>query len=328
MYKFLSPLIFLLVLTNVGFAQDPQFTQIQSVPLFINPAFTGLNEGARYAMNYRRQYAGVSNAYASLGATADFNFSKSNSGLGASIFKEVAGLTRLSYTHGSLFFSHRLKVGKRKWINAGMKVGFVTRGFDLNSILLADQISRDNAAVTVESNLLERTSNFDFGFGLAYNNDRSWFGLSLDHLISPEMTLMEGGSAKMPVRLSVHGGGIVWSKGSYRAKEQVKIMGQYKKEAKWDQFDLGAYYHVERIYGGIFYRGIPFKQYRKGVPGHDAIAAIFGVKLENGMNIGYSYDFTISAMSNQSGGSHEISMVFTHSTKSRRRIKIPPCMEF
>ena len=131
----------------------------------------------------------------------------------------------------------------------------------------------------------------------------------------------------MPMKISLHGGVVVWKKGNYRALEQVKIVGQYKHEGTWDQADIGVYYHVQRVYGGLLYRGIPFKEYAN-YAGHESIAAIIGMKFDSGVTFGYSYDFTISKLSNRSGGSHEISLIFTQRKSYRKKIIIPPCMKF
>lgn len=316
------------LLGAAALAQQPQFSQIQSVPLHINPALTGMNEGVRYASNYRREWAGIPGGYTTFGASADMNLHHVNSGVGFSFVKDVAGTTKMGYTAASGYYSHRIRLGYKHWMNAGVRVGYLSRSIDLHSIVTADQIARDNALVTLEPNLLEKSSNFDFGFGMAYYKDDLWFGVSVDQLLEPELALLEGGSAKVPLKLSVHGGKVVWSNGNYRGLEQVKVIGQYKRAGQWDQLDIGAYYSVQSIYGGLLYRGIPLKQHEATVANHDAIAAILGLKFDNGLMLGYSYDFTISTLTARSGGSHEIALIFTQRKSYRKKIKIPPCMKF
>jgi hypothetical protein len=49
----------------------------------------------------------------------------------------------------------------------------------------------------------------------------------------------------------------------------------------------------KKAWGGVSYRA------------GDAIVAIAGIELFNGIRIGYAYDFTISDMSTNTSGSHE-----------------------
>jgi hypothetical protein len=43
----------LLLLSNKGFGQDPQFSQFYASPLYLGAAFTGATPGSRYCLNFR-----------------------------------------------------------------------------------------------------------------------------------------------------------------------------------------------------------------------------------------------------------------------------------
>ncbi len=63
----------------------------------------------------------------------------------------------------------------------------------------------------------------------------------------------------------------------------------------------------------------------------DALIFILGLNLQY-VEVGYSYDFTVSDIGPQSGGSHEVSVTLLlpelQSSKVKRRDKILPCPNY
>ena len=81
---------------------------------------------------------------------------------------------------------------------------------------------------------------------------------------------------------------------------------------------------------GVWYRGLPTKN---NLPNNEAVIGLVGVSLENGLDIGYSYDVTISKLGlKNSGGAHEISLTYTFlwgDEKSRnQKSKVIPCFKY
>ena len=60
----------------------------------------------------------------------------------------------------------------------------------------------------------------------------------------------------------------------------------------------------------MWYRGLPgFKSYLPGYANNDAMAFLVGMQAPK-LNIGYSYDITISKLTNLTKGAHEITLSF------------------
>lgn len=328
MKKIIVVILSLVIYQTVS-AQDPQFTQSFNALMYLNPALAGMSNGTRYIMNYRNQWSGIGNGYKTFGASVDINAHAIKSGLGYSIMRDVAGTSRLSFTKNSLYYSHKIQINRKHWINAGISLSHITKGYDLTQLLFADQVIRDGASVTQEMNLLEQTSYQEIGLGLVHYYDNAWTGLSITHINRPADALMEGSQSHVPLKLSIHGGVVLYSKGSYRDPEQLKFYYQYKSQLNWDQLDLGMFYSVRQYTVGALYRGLPFKRLNSNSPNRDAFCVVLKGEFYNGLKIGYSYDFTISKLTNKSGGSHEISLIVEQkSKKKRKRIKTPPCMTF
>lgn len=65
------------------------------------------------------------------------------------------------------------------------------------------------------------------------------------------------------------------------------------------------------------------------LPNNEALIALLGVSLNNGIEIGYSFDFTISKLGQfNSGGAHELTMRFIFSTRDARKKYFTPMPSF
>jgi hypothetical protein len=63
-------------------AQDPEFTQFYSNPVYLNPAFAGAARCPRFVMNYRNQWPAMSGNYVTSAAAYDQHIPSISGGLG------------------------------------------------------------------------------------------------------------------------------------------------------------------------------------------------------------------------------------------------------
>jgi hypothetical protein len=109
---------------------------------------------------------------------------------------------------------------------------------------------------------------------------------------------------------------------------------QYRHQGKFDQMDLGLYYTFEPLIIGTWYRGVPFKSLN-GIVNNESIVLLVGYtlkSLKDVLNIGYSYDYTISKLGPGSGGAHEFSIVYSWNSRDPRKPPkdklVIPCPDF
>ncbi|HNP08082.1 MAG TPA: type IX secretion system membrane protein PorP/SprF, partial [Cyclobacteriaceae bacterium] len=109
---------------------------------------------------------------------------------------------------------------------------------------------------------------------------------------------------------------------------------QYRHQGEFDQMDIGTYLTLEPLIVGMWYRGVPFKKVN-GFSNNESIVLLLGFTKKGPkdiLNIGYSYDFTISKLGSGSGGAHEFSLVYSWSTRDPRKPPkdklIIPCPDF
>ncbi|MGZ4042428.1 MAG: PorP/SprF family type IX secretion system membrane protein, partial [Bacteroidia bacterium] len=165
----------------------------------------------------------------------------------------------------------------------------------------------------------------DASTGLLVYSENSWAGFSINHFTRPNQSLIEE-SSKLPGDFKLHGGhkfileGDDSESGRKNAeKNSVTVAVNYKKQQKFNQIDLGVYYSKNFIVAGIWYRGIPLWKPYSWYQNNDAIIFLIGMSADK-LNIGYSYDYTLSKLSNvSSGGSHEISLSYQFCPKKKKK---------
>jgi type IX secretion system PorP/SprF family membrane protein len=201
------------------------------------------------------------------------------------------------------------------------------KNIDYNKLIFSDQISRDfTSPVSIE---LERLSaikpvrHLDVTTSLLAYSDLFWAGFTLDHMLSLNSFLREGGGY-LPLRLSIYGGGryIISGRTRTQVKESISAGLNFMYQDRYKYLDLGAYYTRLPMQFGLWYRGIPVFPDN---PNNGAITLQFGYNISN-ITISYSYDYTISRLMTKTGGAHEISCSFQiQSTERKKKRRAIPC---
>lgn len=322
--KIIYHLLFLAPVISIQ-AQDAQFTQFYAAPMYLNPAFTGLTYEHRFTLNARDQWPGVNTAYKTIMATYDYNLSDVNSGIGIFFMQDQAGTSRLTTQQRGVNYAYRLKVNKYSEFRMGASVNITSRRFDYNRLIFNDQLSLNNNPTPVSNEPRDdgKINYLDLGLGALYNSTNYWFGAAFKHLNQPN-TSMTGGIVPMPIYVTAHGGYryIITARGAGRTKleEFISASVNYRREARYDQLDIGAYYFKSFLNVGVWYRGLPFKKYKPGYPNRESISFLVGLEIpDKNFRVGYSYDVTVSKLGiNNTQGAHEISLVFEMAKKRKR----------
>jgi type IX secretion system PorP/SprF family membrane protein len=329
---FFNALFFLEWGVNLS-AQSPQFSQYYAAPLILNPGFTGNTTQFRAAANYRHQWPSIPGAFVSYSIAFDQYLESINSGIGLLAMRDQAGTGGLSFTSVHGMYSYNVQISRKLAARAGASFGMVQRSIDLNKLTFTDQLIRGVGANTSE-NLGGRRSYFDMSSGLVFYGHKFWSGISVFHLNRPNESLL-GDVSQIPMKLSLHGGYNIPVKKNEKRKvvQSLTFTGHYKHQKKFDQLDIGAYYNVEPLVFGFWYRGLPLiKTYEPLYGNNDAFVLMAGYELYE-LRIGYSYDITISRLVSNTGGSHEIAVIYEFAQKNRKRKTysrrfIVPCAKF
>lgn len=279
------------------------FSQFYATNAYLNPAFAGANVCSRATAMYRNQWSGVKTGYATSLVSWDHYVKRHNLGMGLLVARDVAGTGGLSTTIVYPTFAYEARVSRRVGLRFGIQPGFGHSNIDFDKLNFGDQIARGGNVATVEPTPNASTY-FDVGAGVLAYSGQGWLGISANHLNAPVESFYGLGEA-LPIKYSLHGG----YKFSMEDEKSISAVFNYRGQNKFDQLDLGAYFTKNFMNVGLWYRGLPFiKRYAPGYSNNDALVIILGYNNQI-FSIGYSYDITISRLSNSnSQGSHEISI--------------------
>jgi type IX secretion system PorP/SprF family membrane protein len=326
-------------------AQDPQFSQFYAAPLYLNPALAGSTGQARAGLNYRNQWPSMDANFTTVSAYFDYFIEDKNSGVGVMLMQDKAALAGLKSLSLSLQYSYELSITKQLGFRPGFQAALYNRNVNFGNLTFASQYNSttgkfDNS-LPGDPSLNDGSSKtfIDLSAGGVFFTRVAWLGFAANHLNRPNQSII-GESNRLPMKLSVHGGfkffmkdGV--SKTYARPMERsVAPAVQYRHQGQFDQMDVGLYFTFEPIVLGSWYRGIPFKNVNGYVNNESIVLLIGFVKLgaKDALNIGYSYDYTISKLGPGSGGAHEFSLVYTWPMRNPRKPPrdklIIPCPDF
>ncbi len=311
MRKFVIILIFMIFAMKFGFAQDPSFSQFYANPLYLNPALTGLTECGRINLNYRNQWPSLSNAFITYSATYDQSLPKISSGIGVSFIGDNEGNGALNTNIISAFYSYKLQVSEDILLTAGFQGSYYQEKLNWGKLVFGDQIDPNTGPTNLPTsevppdNLNKSYVDFSTGMVLGYS-DIFFAGVGVHHLTQPENGFYDNSDSKLLMKVTAHAGATInLTQGSfgYNNTEDLILSPNvlYQQQEKFHQLNIGLYAKKYPFIGGLWFR--------HNFENADALIILVGFQ-QSSYRIGYSYDFTLSKLSNGSGGAHEISFAW------------------
>lgn len=323
-------------------AQDPQYTQFYANQPLLNPAFTGAALGPRVSMNYRAQWVAIPGSFRQFAFTYDqpVYFGQSLNGIGITLHNDRAGEGNLSKTQAILNYSFAIQFGRRgheQYLRFGLGAGIEQASIDFLKLRFSDQIDQREGFIYATQEPLSGGTriNPDVNAGIAYYNQYAWAGVTVNHLTQPQQKLTDiptgaGINTQLPMRITATAG-VKIPAGPPNDPEKISISPAvlFMKQRNFNQLNLGTYVGIDPILFGLWYRS-NFNNFNGDFIQSDALAAMLGFR-EGIFSIGYSYDYTISRLTNGiSGGSHEIAVImeFERNKKVKFRHRKLPCPRF
>ena len=328
-------LFVLTLLLRSSLAQDAQLTQFYNAPLYMNPAFAGSIELSRVGFNQRIQWPTLAQTVETSSAYYDNHFANTPHGVGFIAVRSRESIAKLRYTYLAAQYSSRLELNDSWVFQMGVEGRWFQKDADFEELLFSDQIDLSTGSIAPASaEFIQgqyQKSGFDLGVGGLLYSGSTWLGVSVFHLLEPDDSF-NGGESNIPRFISLHAGQKFYLKKgrrrntlSYSFQERsLSFAFNYKTQGPFSQLDIGIQTYLEPFYAGLWYRGIPLKSVGS-INQSESVIILAGVQLREGVNIGYSYDITVSDLRGASGGSHEISisLLFGDIRRLRKRIKLP-----
>lgn len=309
--KTLTLLLFLICFGANTQAQDPAFTQYYFTPNYTNPALAGTGKGCggRLLLGYRNQWPSLGRTYETYSAAYDRQIDKLKGGVGALLTHDVAGSGLLTTTNFALQYAYEIKLKDALKLRLGIQTGLVYKSLDFNKLTFSEMIEPRSGFVFPTNEPIPTNSitfpNFSGG-ALLYNT-KIHLGFAVHNILEPNQSFYKSTSpgAKLPIRLTVHGGyKVKLSKSAYLLPNFLVMQQQ-----QFLQLNAGLMFGYKKLMAGV-----SFRQTR---PNSDASIFILGY---NGKRFSgyYSYDRTVSDARVAATGSHEITLAYNFGCKKGR----------
>lgn len=311
-------------------AQDPHYTQYYANPLYLNPALAGTGDCSRIMLNYRNQWPGLSQGFTTYSLGVDHYVEALSGGVGFMVYNDNASGI-INTLQASAIYAYHLTLSSTMQLNAGFEVSYHQQSLKWDELVFSDMIDRNTGSVIPSNTIEQQPSNTDlsaadFSAGLLLGIGEKYFiGVSSHHLTQPDLSYYSNNDNGLLYRkYTVHAGAeFVLKQGEYRSDRgtmyfQPGLMYQQQQEAR--QVVAGFNIDYFPLTAGVWYR--------HNISNPDGVVALIGIKYER-IKIGYSYDITLSKLSDGSGGAHELSLAIRFAcNKKRNRPGAIKCPEF
>jgi len=268
---------------------EPMYSQYMYNMLGVNPAYAGSREVLGLNFFQRNQWSGLRGAPKTTSLNLDQSINEGKIGLGIQMFSDQLGVEEASGING--FLSSRIKVSENGILSAGLSLGFMN--YQFNSLDVLNRIrTDDNVFVTV----IPSQWNPSVGFGLYYNTDQFYMGISSPSLLKSRLAKYENFASGIQKTDDFH----LFTTMGYVIKINEEVNLKPSTMIKMVsgapiEFDLNTNVWLRDVLGlGV--------SYRTG----DAVIGMAEIQASPNLRFGYAYDMPFSPLKAYTRGSHEI----------------------
>ena len=325
--------LFIVILVQISFhsvkAQfDTQLSNYWAAINYFNPAYAGQTGKLEATLLSRIQWLGIENAPRTTILTAQmpYSFLGRIHGVGATMYNDRSGLFSVTMYAGQYAWKKKLLKGD---FSVGIQIGYINQSFDGTKVEIPEDDYHETTDEAIPSSLVSGTS-IDASLGVFFAKEKWFAGLSVNHLLAPQIDLTETNVFEIPRSYYFTAGyNIPLSNPLLELRPTLlvktmemsslyldadslteKIEGNMLKAMlRNTQIDVS----VRMIYNKQFWGGL---SWRKG----DALTLILGGKFK-AIEAGYAYDFPISRIRKGSTGSHEVFIRYTTDINLKKGVK-------
>lgn len=316
MKKFYVPLLICALFGNSIHAQDPEFTQFYANPVYLNPAFAGASKCPRLIMNYRNQWPGLSGTFVTYAASYDAHVDALSGGVGLMLMQDNQASGTINTSSVSGVYAYQWDVNRFFSVKTGFQATYFSKTLNWEKLNFNDQIDPIFGFIypTAEAPSGRSAGAPDFSVGMLGYSEKFYAGFAVHHLTQPDVGF-EDSPAKLPRKYTVHAGAnIPIKKHAKDGTISPNILVQ--RQGDFTQVNMGLYVSKGPVVGGLWYRN------------QDSFIVLVGLQTDV-FKLGYSYDVTVSKLSNSTYGSHEISFAILFPCKEKRiKFRPPRCPSF
>ncbi|MDA3893907.1 MAG: PorP/SprF family type IX secretion system membrane protein [Salinivirgaceae bacterium] len=307
----------LLAVSQLGMAQPMyQFSQYMFSDYALNPAIVGTHDYWQIKSNFRQQWAGIPDGPTTYMLGAYGPHKTMPMGYGGYIFNDVVGPIKYLGMYGSYAYSIRISGDIR--LSMGLSLGVIQNSVEYDVLGEDDPLLMELGAKG--SKIMP-----DGSLGFYLYTSQYFFGASFNHLMFNNVSMLKN-------YIDTEGETIELEQ--EKIKPYFNIQGGYKYNLNRNfdiypsvlmktaiGYDFITDINVRTIYQKMVWAGAGFRYTFKNP---ESIVIFLGYNYSDLVNVGYSYDISISKFGMQTMGSHEvmIGVKFDDIRKSRSKRKI------
>jgi type IX secretion system PorP/SprF family membrane protein len=280
---------------------EPQFTQYMFNEMFINPAYAGSREQISATTVYRNQWVGLEGAPKTQTLSIHGPLMNKKLGIGLNVINESIGVTHQFAVYGN--YAYRLQVGSNGAFAMGIQGGFINHQENLSEVITNEE--NDNEFLFNTPRVVLPNA----GFGMYYNTDRFYAGLSIPRMFKNKVA--GDGSSEVSNSMEMKNWHYYLTSGYvFSISEGVKLKPSIMVKAV-SGAPLIADINMNALFKDVFWLGVSYRT-------EDSFAGMAAVQITPQLRIGYSYDYTTTELNNYSNGTHEISLGYDFSFNKKK----------
>ncbi len=312
---------------GVSFAQDAHFTQYDKMPVYLNPAMSGLNYKTEANFIYRSQWTSVDAPFNTIGASFAQRIETRNRnsffGLGVHVLSDKAGARTVSALDLKLSGSGHIKLNNMSTLGLGIQAGMLQRTLNSGNFEWGSQYDGNDfnsSIMNLEGSVYNDLKSVDAAAGIVYSynvsdflrvtgNNESQFsvGLNVSHVNRPKNSFT-GGDERLPLKYSVFVNSLIAISNSnvaFGPTGLVQIQGNAREVLVGTRIryllqqasKFTGFKSASALSLGFYYRH------------KDAMMAMLQYEIAN-YSVGFSYDINVSTLNPYSNlrGGFEISI--------------------
>lgn len=281
---------------------DAMFTQYMFNEMFINPAYAGSKDAMAVNLLHRQQWVNFPGRPVTTTFSLHGPLMNNKMGVGISVLNERIGKLNRNLVYAS--YAYRVKTDKKGTLALGLNAGIHNQVNKLSELKATDigdiQVSQNTPSMIAPN----------FGFGLYYNTQKFYAGVSIPRLIDDGYMFDNSGAFDQTIKFNVQKFHYYLTVGRvFEISEDIKIKPQLMVKMVQNaplQYDVNANVLIKNmIWAGVGYRS------------GSNMAAIVGVQVNPQFIVSYSYDYGLNEIQKYSQGSHEIALGYVFSYKQK-----------
>jgi len=288
--------LFLIGITIVFGQADPQISMIGFDRSIYNPAAINKSNGTIASIIARQQWTGFEGAPSTQVINVSKNFTSKRFALGLTVINDYIGIENSQNI--KLKYSYMVNLTEKSTITFGLGAGIINRNINTSKLIFDNDT--DPSTIISDQELKP-----DFDLGIEYNHQNFTAGISCLHFIN---------SYKSSTNYVTPRHYYLYLTYNFNINNQISIKPAMSVNNIHNIFLMELNTIVN--YNNSIELGISYRI-------NDAVAAMLRIAITHQIQLGYSYDFSASALRNYSSGTHEIMLIAKFGGNNTNLLKSP-----